>query len=67
MSADSMSALLRRVRSEYEEMPGLSLTKAQMQRLFGFEAPVCDAVLDALVRLHLLRETRGGTYVITEH
>jgi hypothetical protein len=67
MSVDAMSALLRRVRSEYAEMPGLSLTKAQMQRLFALEEPVCDAVLEALIQLHLLRETRCGTYVLTEH
>ena len=37
------------LKAEYREMPCLSLTKPQMQRLWGLEAFACDAVVDALV------------------
>jgi hypothetical protein len=58
-----VSHWLQTIRAEYREMPGLSLTKAQMQRLWGMEAYLCDALVDALVAGRVLRETRGGTYV----
>ena len=51
------------VRSEYAEMPGLSLTAAQMARLFGFDAVMLEEVLDVLLRAHILRLTYDGTYV----
>ena len=54
---------LRRIQSEYREMPGLSLTKPQMERLWGIEPPACDALVDALVAAQVLRRTRTGTYI----
>ena len=51
------------VRSEYAEMPGLSLTAAQMARLFGFDAVMLEEVLDGLLRAHILRRTYEGSYV----
>jgi len=38
-----------RVRAEYLEMPGLTLTRWQMRRLWLLDASLCDAVVDALV------------------
>ena len=38
-----------RVRGEYQEMPGLSLTLPQAARLFNLERTECARVLDALV------------------
>jgi hypothetical protein len=38
-----------RVRAEYQEMPGLSLTLAQAARLFDIEQTRCAHLLDALV------------------
>ena len=32
----ALTNLLNRVRGEYQEMPGLSLSKAQMQKMWGF-------------------------------
>ena len=51
------------VRTEYAEMPGLSLTAPQMARLFGFDPEVLDAVVDVLLRAHILRRTPEGSYV----
>ena len=55
---------LRLIEAEYEEMPGLSLSKAQMQRLWGLEAFVCDALVDALVTARVLKRTVHDTYVV---
>jgi len=55
-----------RVRAEYLEMPGLSLTQWQMRRLWLFDAKVCDAVVDALVASNFLRRRPDNTYVRRE-
>jgi hypothetical protein len=54
-------AILRRVRAEYLEMPGL-LTPEQMGRLCGVEQALCQRVLDALVVEHFLCVTSDGRY-----
>jgi hypothetical protein len=59
-----VSEWLRRIRAEYQEMPGLSLNKQQMQKMWGLEAFVCDALVDALVAARVLRRTSGGAYVL---
>jgi hypothetical protein len=38
-----------RIRSEYQEMPGLRLTLPQAARLFGLEPASCERMLNALV------------------
>jgi hypothetical protein len=48
------------IRSEYEEMPGLCLTRAQVQRLWLLDPAACDNVLRALVDAGYLRLTSGG-------
>lgn len=59
-----VSEWLQRIRGEYQEMPGLSLNKKQMQKLWGLDAFVCDALVDALVAAQVLRRTAGGAYVV---
>jgi hypothetical protein len=54
---------LELIQAEYREMPGLSLKKPQMQRLWGFDAFVCDALVDALVAARVLRRTIDGNYM----
>jgi hypothetical protein len=56
-------AWLERITADYREMPGLSLSKAQMRRLWGLEAVVCDAVVDALVAAGVFRRTEHDTFV----
>ncbi len=48
------------IRSEYDEMPGLCLTRAQVQRLWLVEPSTCDNVLRALVDANYLRLTPNG-------
>ena len=45
---------LTRLRAEYLEMPGLQLTRGQVQRLCGLERAVCERVLDTLVDMRFL-------------
>jgi hypothetical protein len=48
------------IRSEYNEMPGLCLTRAQVQRLWLLEPAACESVLRALVEAGYLRLTPSG-------
>lgn len=41
--------IMQRVRTEYEEMPGLSVTVAQASRLWNIDAPTAREVLNAMV------------------
>jgi hypothetical protein len=57
--------LLGRIRAEYAEMPGLSLTADQAKRLFGMldaERTICQALLERLVDEGFLARTRAGQY-----
>jgi hypothetical protein len=53
---------LELIRAEYREMPCLSLTKPQMQRLWGLDRCICDALVEALVAAEVLRPS-GTAYV----
>jgi DNA-binding IclR family transcriptional regulator len=63
MKAYSVEAIIQRVRGEYLEMPGLSLTEQQAQRLWHLEPDACRALLKALVEAGFLRQTPRGGYV----
>ena len=58
--------VLQRIQGEFVEMPGLRLTPAQAQRLWGLERDVCDALLGALVDAKFLAQTRDGAFVRLE-
>jgi hypothetical protein len=51
-----------RVRAEYLEMPGLTLTAPQVERLCGIDPRLCRLILDALVEARFLRVNSGGAY-----
>jgi len=55
--------VLKRVQGEYIEMPGLRLTIAQAQRLWGLDRAACDALLGALVDAKFLFQTRDGSFM----
>lgn len=55
---------LRRVRAEFLEMPGLKLTVAQAQRLWGVDRSTCEAVIDELTTSRFLSRTRDGAVVL---
>jgi hypothetical protein len=54
--------LLDRIRGEYLEMPGLRLTRAQAQRLWGLDRQTCADVLDLLIGTNFLHPTGDGKY-----
>jgi len=55
--------LLRRIRSEFLEMPGLKLTISQAVRLWGVDEHTCEAVIDRLTESKFLARTRDGAIV----
>jgi hypothetical protein len=55
--------LLRRVKAEFLEMPGLRLTHAQARRLWALDDTLCEAVLSALVDARFLVESRNASFM----
>jgi len=60
---DTMIDWLQLIRAEYHEIPGLHLTKPQVQRLWNLDAPTCDWLLEALEAARFLRRTHAGGYI----
>lgn len=58
--------VLQRIQGEYTEMPGLRLTPAQAQRLWGLDRKVCEQLLDVLVKADFLSQTRDGSFIKTD-
>jgi hypothetical protein len=54
---------LQLVMAEYLEIPGLHLTKPQVQRLWGLDPVTCDALLVSLENTNFLRRTAKNAYV----
>jgi len=54
---------MRRVRSEFEEMPCLRITLRQACMLFGLSETVSSWVLSCLARDGFLERVRDGEYV----
>jgi hypothetical protein len=54
---------LHLIPAEYFEMPGLHLTRPQVQRLWNLDELTSEAVLEALVDVRFLRRTHRGGYV----
>jgi hypothetical protein len=55
--------VVRRIEGEYREMPGLCLTEAQAQRLWGLDHATCLRVLTLLVSRRVLKRTKAGLYL----
>lgn len=60
----NVDSLTKRVLAEFEEMPGLTLTRHQASKLFGLEPELCRVVLDSLVDLAYLRQTTSGSVTL---
>ena len=54
--------VLNRLRAEFLEMPGMRLTREQVQRLCGVELEPCQTVLDSLVDAEFLCVSANGEY-----
>jgi hypothetical protein len=55
--------LMELVEAEYAEMPGLSVTLLQAQRLWAVDRRTCEEVFSRLVRNGALRMTTKGQFV----
>jgi hypothetical protein len=51
------------IRAEYLEIPGLSLTAPQAQRMWGLDPDICRTLLDEMVQEKFLRRTHQNCYV----
>ena len=60
--AAARRALVDRVRTEFNEMPGERLTCRQAQRLFALRSDICERVLAALEREGVLARGIDGRY-----
>lgn len=60
---EHVRALARRVEAEYAEMPGLSVTLPQAQRLWAADRQSCQTVFDRLIARGVLRMTKRGRFV----
>jgi hypothetical protein len=58
----AIETVVDRVCGEFLEMPGLCLTLAQAQRLWGLDACSCQKIMDLLVEVRFLCDTRDGKY-----
>ena len=59
----AIQQLVRQIHSEYREMPCLSLTTSQAERLWGLDSATCAFVLAKLLELRILRRTPKGAYL----
>ena len=55
--------VLQRIEGEYRELPALSVTAPQAQRLWGLDSTTCTFVLTTLIERGVLKRTASGTYV----
>ncbi len=63
MNVDLVAA---RVRAEFEEMPGLTLTVPEASRLFGLDEDICRTIVERLVRSAYLRRMNNGSVTRAE-
>jgi hypothetical protein len=59
-------SLLRQVRGEYLEMPGLNLTLEQAMRMWGVERQACLGLLESLIDCGFLRRGPRSGYVLAQ-
>ena len=59
----ALHELLRRIEGEYREMPALSVTAPQAQRLWGLDSMTCGFVLMTLIQRGVLKRRASGTFV----
>jgi hypothetical protein len=62
-SAPALDDVLRRVEGEYQEMPGMCVTRKQAQRLWGLDSTTCELVLTTLLERGVVRRTSRGMFV----
>jgi hypothetical protein len=59
----STRALMEQIKAEYVEMPGLSVTLPQAQRLWSVDRATCEAVFSRLISMGVLRRSSRGRFI----
>ena len=59
---DTRALIAERIRGEFREMPGLTLTAAQACRLWSLDMPTCTEALSHLIGEGYLCLKADGTY-----
>ena len=62
LAPDTQALIAERVRGEFREMPGLSLTLAQAARLWSLDPTMCNDVLNQLVQSGFLCRRADGAF-----
>lgn len=57
---------VRRIQSEFAEMPGLHLSKRQAQRLWNLDGRTTELIFDALESSRFLTRTANDMYMRTD-
>lgn len=60
---NALSELSSRIEAEFVEMPGLSVTLPQAQRLWAADRHTCQSVFDRLIARGVVRRTERGRFV----
>jgi hypothetical protein len=55
------------VKGEYLEIPGLFLTRGQVQRLWCLDEALCDRVLQSLIDTGFLKRTHDDKFARAAH
>jgi hypothetical protein len=56
----------RAARQEFEQLRGVSLTRAQVQRLFALSREECEALLISLTKDRVIMSTADGRYAAAD-
>ena len=59
----ALRTLMDQVQTEYAEMPGLSVTLSQAQRLWAVDQATCEEAFHRLISRGVLRRTTKGRFV----
>jgi hypothetical protein len=57
-------ALVYRIHSEFQEMPGLSLTVGQAVKIFGLPPDIVSRILERLTEARVLRQRSDGQFAL---
>jgi hypothetical protein len=58
-----IAALITRVQDAFLDIPGLSMTLEQAQRLFHIDRATCQALFDILTESAVVTRTQDGAFV----
>jgi hypothetical protein len=66
VTTGNVDGLLRLIKAEYLEIPGLSLTPPQVKRFWNLDTGTAESVMATLVDVQFVRRTSRGAYVLAD-